>query len=54
MVAAGAVGEAADGGDVAAGGVGAELHCTRTAPATASVAIRPAPTTDEPSPLDLI
>jgi hypothetical protein len=34
--------------------VAAELHYTRTAQATASVAIRLAPTTDEPSPLDLI
>jgi hypothetical protein len=45
---------ATDGGDVAAGGGGGKLHCTRTAPASASVTIRQAWTGDEPSPPDLI
>jgi hypothetical protein len=45
---------ATDGDDVGAGGGDAELHCTRTAPATDSVAIRQMPTRDERPPRDLI
>src|SRR5213080_2634702 len=45
---------AAGGEAVVVGDGGAELHCTSTAPATASVAIRRTPTSDDPSPLNLI
>jgi hypothetical protein len=43
-----------DGVGVAAGGGGAELHCTITAPATVSVTIRHASIGDERLLLDLI
>src|SRR5829696_8288139 len=43
-----------DDGDVAAGGGGdGEVHCTRRAPATASVTMRQLRSGDAPSPLEL-